>query len=55
MRKPRAVVASVAWFAVTGGVGAVLVPWWLTGSQIRHPLPYWGIARVVGVVLIAVG
>jgi hypothetical protein len=49
------VVASVAWFAVTGGVGAVLVPWWLTGWQIRHPLPYWGIARVVGVVLIAVG
>ena len=55
MRKPSAVIASVAWFAVTGGVGAVLVPWSLTGWRFRHPLPYWGIAQVVGVVLIAVG
>jgi protein-S-isoprenylcysteine O-methyltransferase Ste14 len=55
VRKPSGVIASVAWFAVTGGVGAVLVPWWLTGWQIRHPRPYWGIPQLVGVVLIAVG
>ncbi len=55
MRKSTAIIASVGWFAVTGGVGAVLVPWWLTGWRLRHPLPYWGIAQVVGIVMIAAG
>jgi protein-S-isoprenylcysteine O-methyltransferase Ste14 len=48
-------VTSVLWFVVAGGVGAVLVPGWLTGWQARQPYPYWGIVRVLGVVLIAVG
>jgi protein-S-isoprenylcysteine O-methyltransferase Ste14 len=50
-----AVIASVGWFAVTGGVGAVLVPWWLTGWRFDHPLPYWGIAEAFGIVMIAAG
>lgn len=36
-------------------MGAVLVPGWLTDWQVREPYPYWGIVRVLGVVLIAVG
>jgi hypothetical protein len=37
---------------VIAGVCAVLVPWWLSGGHLRHPLPYWGVAEVVGIVLI---
>lgn len=55
MRRSVAVSVSVAWFAVAGGVGAVLVPWWLTGWRFRHPLPYWGLAEMVGVLLIVAG
>jgi hypothetical protein len=43
------VITSAAWFVVTGGVGAVLVPWWQTGWQFRHPLPYWSVAEAVGI------
>lgn len=46
---------SVLWFVVTVGVGAVLVPGWLTGWAAPQPYPYWAIVRVVGVVLIAAG
>jgi protein-S-isoprenylcysteine O-methyltransferase Ste14 len=55
VRKSTALMASIGWFAVTGGLGAVLVPWWLTGWQFRHPLPYWGVAQAVGLVMIAAG
>jgi protein-S-isoprenylcysteine O-methyltransferase Ste14 len=55
MRRSAAVVTSVLWFVLTGGVGGVLVPWWLTGWRARHPFPYWGVAQVVGVVLIVAG
>jgi protein-S-isoprenylcysteine O-methyltransferase Ste14 len=55
MRRSKAVIVSVAWFVITGGVGAVLVPWWLTGWQVRHPLPYWVFAQAVGVALIVTG
>ena len=48
-------ITSAAWFVVTGGVGAVLVPWWLTGWRLRHPLPYWSVAEAVGILLIVAG
>ena len=55
MRRSAAVITSAAWFVVTGGVGAVLVPWWLTGWRLRHPLPYWSVAEAVGILLIVAG
>ena len=55
MRRSAAVVTSVVWFVLTGGVGAVLVPWWLTGWRVEHPFPYWGVAQAVGGVLIVAG
>ena len=55
MRKSAAVITSAAWFVVTGGVGAVLVPWWLTGWRLRHPLLYWSVAEAVGILLIVAG
>ena len=48
-------VTSVGWFAVTAGVGAGLVPWWLTGWRLPHPLPYWGLPATLGVLMIVVG
>ena len=55
VRRGTAVLTSVLWFVLTGGVGAVVVPWWLTGWQVRQPYPYWSVVRVLGVILIALG
>jgi hypothetical protein len=55
MRRSAAVITSAAWFLVTGGVGAVLVPWWLTGWRFRHPLAYWSVSEAVGILLIVAG
>jgi protein-S-isoprenylcysteine O-methyltransferase Ste14 len=55
MGKGAALVTSVTWFIVTGGFGAALVPWWLTGWQVQ-PLPsHARLARVVGAVLVVIG
>ena len=37
------------------GVVAGVIPWWLTGWEVREPLPYWLPLRLVGVALIAAG
>jgi protein-S-isoprenylcysteine O-methyltransferase Ste14 len=55
VRRSAAVATSVAWFVITAGVGAVLVPWWLTGWRVRHPWPWSGVGQAVGVLLIAAG
>jgi protein-S-isoprenylcysteine O-methyltransferase Ste14 len=55
MRRSAVVVTSVLWFVLTAGVGAVLVPWWLTGWRAQYPLPYWRVAQAVGVLLIVAG
>ena len=55
MRRTMAVVTSVGWFAVTAGVGAVLVPWWLTGWRLPDPLPSGGLPMTLGVLMIVVG
>ncbi len=50
-----AAVTSVTWFMITAGVGAVLVPWWLTGWAFQSPPSYAGLTRVIGAVLIVLG
>ena len=40
---------------VVPGVVAGLVPWLLTGWDASRPLPGWGLARVVGFVLVVAG
>ena len=55
MRRSTAVVTSVGWFALTAGIGAVLVPWWLTSWRLPHPLPYGGVPGTLGMVLIVAG
>ena len=55
MRRSTSVITSTAWFLLTAGVGALLVPGWLTGWQLRHPFPYWGLAEALGLLLIVAG
>jgi protein-S-isoprenylcysteine O-methyltransferase Ste14 len=51
------VTAVAADFVLQPGVVAGLVPWWLTGWQVRHPAPSWAWTplRVAGVALLAAG
>jgi protein-S-isoprenylcysteine O-methyltransferase Ste14 len=57
MRRVGAAAGSAVFFAIAPGIVAGLVPWWLTGWRVRHPLPYWYWAPllVAGVVLLAAG
>jgi len=50
-----AAAGSAAFFVLAPGVVAGLVPWWLTGWQVRQPLPYWAPLRVAGAALVAAG
>jgi protein-S-isoprenylcysteine O-methyltransferase Ste14 len=55
MRKRTAAVGSAVFFLAAPGVVAGLVPWWLTGWQVREPLPFMTPARVLGGVLLVAG
>jgi protein-S-isoprenylcysteine O-methyltransferase Ste14 len=55
MGKGAALATSVTWFIATGGIGAVLIPWWLTGWQAQPLDTGAGLARAVGAVLIVLG
>jgi protein-S-isoprenylcysteine O-methyltransferase Ste14 len=51
--RPRAVAITAIWFVVAGGIGAVLIPWWLTGLQVQHPLP--AAVQAIGFLFVASG
>jgi protein-S-isoprenylcysteine O-methyltransferase Ste14 len=53
--RARSLVGSFGFLLVAPGVIAGLVPWLLTGWEVRDPLPGWVVLRVVGVLLIAAG
>src|SRR5207344_34128 len=55
VRRARAAAGSVVFLVVAPGVVAGVIPWWLTGWVVRQPLPYWGLLRVAGVVIVAAG
>ena len=55
MRKPARAVTSLAWFVVMGGTFGCLLPYLLGDWRLGRPLPYWGIARAAGVLLICAG
>ena len=55
MRKPAAAIGSALFFAIAPGVVAGLVPWWLTGWQVRGPLAHWAPARIAGLIMLALG
>src|SRR4029450_3998870 len=51
MRRPEAAVGSVVFFLVGPGVFVGLIPWLLTGGQVREPVTYWAPVRVLGLML----
>lgn len=55
MRRGAAAVGSAVFFALAPGVVAGLVPWWITGWQVRHPEPYGPAPRLIGGLLIVAG
>lgn len=55
MRKPVAAAGSAAFFLVGPGIIVGLIPWLLTGWQLREPVPYWAAARVLGALLVLGG
>jgi protein-S-isoprenylcysteine O-methyltransferase Ste14 len=55
MRRPTAAVGSAVFFLVGPGVFVGLIPWLLTGWQVREPVPYWAPMRVLGVILLVAG
>ena len=55
MGRLRAAVGSLVFLALAPGIIAGLIPWGLTGWQIRDPIPHWAPVRVIGAVLIAAG
>src|ERR687886_3028402 len=55
MRRSTAAVISAVFFVVGPGTAGGLVPWLLTGWQVREPVPYWAPLRVLGVILLVAG
>ena len=51
----RALLGSLVFLFVAPGVVAGVVPWLLTGWDLRDPLPGWMVLRFVGVLLISAG
>jgi protein-S-isoprenylcysteine O-methyltransferase Ste14 len=55
MRRQVAAVGSAVFFVVGPGIVVGLIPWLLTGWQVREPAPYWAPMRVLGVILLVAG
>src|ERR671913_1925777 len=55
MRRVTAAVGSAVFFVVGPGTVVGLIPWLLTGWQVREPLPYWAPMRVLGAILLVAG
>src|SRR5215208_7968464 len=55
MRRPTAAIGSAVFFLVGPGIMAGLIPWLLTGWQVREPVPYWAPMRVLGAILLVAG
>jgi protein-S-isoprenylcysteine O-methyltransferase Ste14 len=55
MRRSTAAVGSVVFFLLAPGVVMGLIPWLLTRWQVREPLPYWTLVRVLGGILLIAG
>jgi len=53
--RARSVLGSFVFLLVAPGIVAGVVPWLLTGWEVRDALPGWSVLRVVGALLIAAG
>jgi protein-S-isoprenylcysteine O-methyltransferase Ste14 len=55
MRKRRAAIGTTIFFFLAPGTVVGLVPWLLTGWQVREPTAYWAPLRVLGALLLIAG
>jgi protein-S-isoprenylcysteine O-methyltransferase Ste14 len=55
VREAKAAAGSAVFLVLAPGVVAGLIPWWLTGWDVREPLPFWAPLRVVGLALLVAG
>jgi protein-S-isoprenylcysteine O-methyltransferase Ste14 len=55
MRRPAAAVTSLTWIAAMGGTFGCVLPYLSNDWHFRQPLPYWGIARAAGALMICAG
>lgn len=55
MRRSVAAASSLVWFVAIGGTFGCLLPYLLNDWHVHRPLPYWAVARAVGVLLICAG
>lgn len=55
VRRSTAALGSLAWFVLTAGAFAGVLPWLLTGWRVHQPLPYWAAAEAVGGLAICAG
>ena len=55
MHSSTAAVGSAVFFLVGPGIVVGLIPWLLTGWQVREPVPYLAPMRVLGVILLLAG
>jgi protein-S-isoprenylcysteine O-methyltransferase Ste14 len=55
MRRTMAAVGSSVFFALAPGIIAGVIPWWMTGWEMRSPVPNWAPLRIVGAILVVAG
>ena len=54
-RKAKAAAGSAVFLVLAPGLVAGLIPWWLTGWQVREPVPGGIVVQVLGIALIVSG
>lgn len=54
-RRRRAAVGTALFLVVAPGTVAGLIPWWISGWEVREPMPSWAPLRAVGAVLVVAG
>src|SRR5436309_1690858 len=52
VRRSTAAVGSIAWFAIAAGLGAVWMPWLITGWRVEYASSIGRVAQAFGVALI---
>jgi hypothetical protein len=55
LARAKAAVGSVLFLILAPGVIAGVLPWWLTGWEVREPARYWLPVQVAGVILLGTG
>jgi len=55
VRRSAAALGSIVWFAIAAGLGAVWMPWVITGWKVEDRSPIGHVAQAIGIALIVLG